>query len=55
MKKEKRKRDSETKRHFLGMICAMFFLDTVGPVASMGASSITWSVIISLIFLFHQV
>ncbi len=37
---------------FLGMICTMFFLDTVGPVASMGASAITWSLIISLAFFF---
>lgn len=37
---------------FLGMICVMFFLDTVGPVASMGASAITWSLIITLVFFF---
>ncbi|MEG1496150.1 MAG: APC family permease [Clostridiales bacterium] len=44
----------ELKRRdiFLGMICVMFFLDTVGPVASMGASAITWSLIITLIFFF---
>ncbi|HMM06383.1 MAG TPA: APC family permease [Clostridiales bacterium] len=35
---------------FLGMICVMFFLDTVGPVASMGASAITWSLVITLLF-----
>lgn len=35
---------------FLGMICVMFFLDTVGPVASMGASAITWSLAITLLF-----
>lgn len=37
---------------FLGMICVMFFLDTVGPVASMGASAVTWSLIITLVFFF---
>ncbi|MDO4542123.1 MAG: APC family permease [Bacillota bacterium] len=37
---------------FLGMICVMFFLDTVGPVASMGASAITWSLIITVVFFF---
>lgn len=36
----------------LGMICVMFFLDTVGPVASMGASAITWSLIITIVFFF---
>ncbi|HIZ76277.1 MAG TPA: APC family permease [Firmicutes bacterium] len=52
MKKKNERGILRQKDIFLGMICAMFFLDTVGPVASMGASSITWSVIISLIFLF---
>ncbi len=37
---------------FLGMICVMFFLDTVGPVASMGPASIGWSLIITAIFFF---
>ncbi len=37
---------------FLGMICVMFFLDTIGPVAAMGPSAITWSLIITVIFFF---
>lgn len=36
----------------LGMVCVMFFLDTVGPVASMGASAVTWSVLITIFFFF---
>ncbi len=37
---------------FLGMICVMFFLGAVGHVASMGASSVTWSLIITILFFF---
>lgn len=47
--------EPDTLKHrdiFLGMICVMFFLDTVGPVASMGASAITWTLIITLVFVF---
>ena len=35
---------------FLGMITVMFFLDTLGPVAAMGTASITWMLIIAVIF-----
>lgn len=35
---------------FLGMITVMFFLDTIGPVAAMGTASITWMLIIAVLF-----
>lgn len=33
----------------LSTICTIFFLDTVGPVAAMGTSAITWSLLVALI------
>ncbi|MEG1497451.1 MAG: APC family permease, partial [Clostridiales bacterium] len=35
---------------FLGIICLMLFIDTIGPTAAMGPSSITWYLIIAAIF-----
>lgn len=34
----------------LGMICLIFFLDTIGPTAAMGPSAVTWYIIIAAIF-----
>lgn len=35
---------------FLGMICLIFFVDTIAPMAAMGVSSISWCVIIAVMF-----
>lgn len=53
-KQKAMQKDAVLKRRdiLLGMICVMFFLDTVGPVASMGAAAITWSLIITVVFFF---
>ncbi|HDT6543583.1 TPA: APC family permease [Kluyvera ascorbata] len=36
----------------LGLICAIFFIDTVAPIAAMGVSAISWMVIIGVVFFF---
>ncbi|MEG1869129.1 MAG: APC family permease, partial [Clostridiales bacterium] len=35
---------------FLGMLCIIFFVDTVAPMSAMGVTSITWALIIAVIF-----
>ncbi|WP_418791876.1 APC family permease [Phosphitispora sp. TUW77] len=36
----------------LGLICAIFFIDTVSPVAQMGPAAITWMIIMAVLFFF---
>ncbi|QIU88499.1 APC family permease [Yokenella regensburgei] len=36
----------------LGIICSVFFIDTVAPISAMGVSSLAWMVIIGLLFFF---
>ncbi|HDG1687456.1 TPA: APC family permease [Kluyvera cryocrescens] len=36
----------------LGLVCAIFFIDTVAPIAAMGVTSIAWMVIIGVVFFF---
>ena len=36
----------------LGLVCAIFFLDTIPSVATMGWASITWIVIVGIFFFF---
>lgn len=36
----------------LGLICAVFFIDTVSPVAQMGPAAITWMIIMAALFFF---
>ncbi|KAF1366693.1 hypothetical protein [Yokenella regensburgei] len=39
----------------LGIICSVFFIDTVAPISAMGASSLAWMFIIGIIFFFRAV
>ena len=36
----------------LGLICAVFFIDTVSPVSQMGPAAITWMIIMAALFFF---
>lgn len=36
----------------LGLICAIFFVDTISPVAQMGPAAITWTIIMGALFFF---
>lgn len=36
----------------LGLVCAIFFIDTIAPVAAMGVSAIGWMIIIGAVFFF---
>ena len=34
----------------LGLVCAIFFVDTIASVATMGAAAVTWIVIVGALF-----
>lgn len=36
----------------LGLICTIFFVDTIAPVATLGPAAVTWTIIIGLLFFF---
>ena len=36
----------------LGLVCAIFFVDTIASVATMGAAAVTWIVIVGALFFF---
>ena len=36
----------------LGLLCAVFFIDTISPVAQMGPAAVTWMIIIGALFFF---
>lgn len=36
----------------LGLICTIFFVDTIAPVATMGPAAVTWTIIVGLLFFF---
>lgn len=36
----------------LGLVCAIFFIDTIAPIAAMGVSALSWMVIIGVVFFF---
>ena len=36
----------------LGLICTIFFVDTIAPVATMGPAAVTWTIIVGALFFF---
>lgn len=36
----------------LGLVCAIFFVDTIASVATMGAAAVTWIIIVGALFFF---
>lgn len=52
VKQKKKKSGMSQTDMILGLVCAIFFLDTIPSVATMGWASITWIVIVGILFFF---
>lgn len=57
MAEEKKSAEQETTKlgqldMILGLICAVFFIDTLASVSTMGPAAITWIVIVGALFFF---